>query len=93
MNYGDIDFKNFKLEELRNGLSFDIRILNVSDFNKNKSHTISDHLDFGVTTGSENLYFDLIIYEDDSDKPIKLRLMTKDNHLGLKQFITYILNF
>lgn len=95
MNYGNINLKNFKIEELRNVLSQDIRMLNVSDFDKKLFYTISDYIDFGVTTGSENLYFDLLIYENDtdSDKPFKLRLMTKDNHKGLKNYITFILNY
>lgn len=87
-----INFKDFSIKSLQDILEDDVKVLNPDDFKNDIHLTISDYIDFGVTTGSENLYFDIIVYKLDSVKPYKLKLMTKDNHKGLKTLICHIIN-
>lgn len=59
---------------------------------KDHKFTISDYGHLEVEKGSENLYLDLIVYElDGSDDPYTIRIYTKDNHKGLKEFANHII--
>lgn len=91
-NMNIIKFKNFTITQLKNILEPGVSIRNADDFKKDTILTISDHPDLGITTGSENLYLDIIVYKNDSDKPYKLKLYTKDNHKYLKKLICHIIN-
>lgn len=60
---------------------------------KDKKLTISDYGHLEVEKGSENLYLDLIVYElDGSDDPYTIRIYTKENHKGLKEFANHIID-
>ena len=85
-----INFKDFSILELNNILE-DISIINKKDFNSTDRFTISDHLEFSFSSGSENIYLDIIIYPYNLYKAKTLRLFTKDNHIGLKTLINHIL--
>ncbi len=53
--------------------------------------TISDHLNIQVQKGSENLYFDLTVYNLENDKEYILNFWTKDQHQELKNLIKEII--
>lgn len=87
----NINVLSFKISEISN-ITPDVRVMNKKDFLENSFYSVSDHLDFSVQTGAENLYFDLIIYCFDSYRPQKLRIVTKNDHKKLRALICYFLN-
>lgn len=65
------------------------------EFNKwkDKKLTVSDYGDIELSKGSENLTFFMHVYEvDGSDDPYTLRIYSKDNHKGLKQFVSQVVH-
>ena len=89
-NMKNINFKNFSLQNLEGSFS-EIRIINIANFNKKINYSISDYIEFSVSSGSENLYLNLTIYDVNGVEPLMLRIFTKENHKGLKNFIAYLI--
>lgn len=53
---------------------------------KDKKLTISDFGQIEVDKGSENIYLTIIVYEGESEKPYTIRIYSKENISGLKDF-------
>lgn len=53
---------------------------------KDKKLTISNYGQIEVDKGSENIGLAIIVYEGESEKPYTIRLYSKDNISGLKEF-------
>ncbi|HZJ20578.1 MAG TPA: hypothetical protein VFD35_09550 [Pricia sp.] len=81
------------MPQLFQSLNEEVIVSNILDFDKSECFTISGHLDFRLTTGSENLYVDLIVYKNkgDIEKQFHLRLFTKNDHDSLKELVMEIM--
>lgn len=90
----DIDFKNFRAFDITTKYE-DVFILNPisgkPDFKNGDNLTISDYLEINVSKGSENIYIDLVVYIDQDDKPLILKIYTKENKEGIKELIKDII--
>ena len=53
---------------------------------KDKRFTMSDYGQISMDKGSENLYFNVVIYELDGFEPMELSMYSKNNHSDLKAF-------
>lgn len=61
---------------------------------KNTYWTITDFGKFELSKGSENIYLDIMVYKEDikaPEVPYTISLYTKDNHLGLKNFASMLI--
>jgi len=103
------NWKSFTISELIEVLPEDVQFLyfqrpdkkeyiNYSDVLKDKSllnttWTISDSGDMSLSKGSENLYLDIVVYDQAtrSEQENKISIYTKDNHSGLKKFASSLI--
>jgi len=85
----EINYKNFRCFEITSNYS-DVCFID-NELKKGDNLTISDHLDIHVYKGGENVYCDLVVYCDDSEKPYTLKFYSKENLKGFKDLISDII--
>ena len=89
----DVEFLWMHKENDDNYSNF-IRRSNANYKSVEKIHwTISDSGQATLKKGSENIYLDFIVYDDDSqsETPYVVSIYSKDNHLGLKKFASELI--
>jgi len=60
---------------------------------KDKKLTISNYGQIEVDKGDENIYMTIVVYElSGNDLPYEIRIGSKDNHQGLKDFANHIID-
>jgi hypothetical protein len=85
-----INYKSFRICEITS--HYKDLLFAHNEIKEGDNLTISDYLDFKVYKGGENIYCDLVVYIDHSDKPYQLNFYSKDNHAGMKNIINDIVN-